>query len=68
MSNENLLPPVLPSIAEMLRVTGKNTTAFMEHIANHIEQLEAEVERLTSRVQELESKQHEPKRKRSKVV
>ena len=68
MSNENLLPPILPTVAEMLRVTGKNTAAFMEQIAQHVEQLEMEVARLSARVSELEGKQNEPKRKRSKAV
>ncbi len=42
MSNENLVPPVFPGIAEMLRVTGNNTAMFMEQVALHIEKLEAE--------------------------
>ena len=58
MSNENLVPPALPSVAEMLRVTGGNTAAFMEQIAQHVEQLEMEVDRLTTRVKELEASQN----------
>jgi hypothetical protein len=54
MSNENLVPPELPSIPEMLRVTGGNTAQFMEQVALHIEKLENEVVRLRDRVQELE--------------
>lgn len=54
MSNENLMPEPLPSVAEMLRVTGGNTAAFMDHVAEHVEKLEAEVVRLTARVNELE--------------
>ena len=55
MSNENLVPPNVPSVSEMVRVTGGNTAAFMEQIAQHIDSLEAEVVRLTNRVQELEN-------------
>ena len=58
MSNENLQPPNVPSVAEMLRVTGANTAAFMDQIAQHVEQLEMEVARLTTRVQELEASQN----------
>ena len=58
MSNENLVPPALPSVAEMLRVTGGNTATFMEQIAQHVEQLEMEVDRLTTRVKELEASQN----------
>jgi hypothetical protein len=54
---ENLTPP---SVAEMLRITGSNTAAFMEHIAEHVEKLEAEVERCRTRIEELEA-QYEPK-------
>lgn len=54
MGNENLVPPQLPSVPEMLRVTGKNNDAFMEQIALHVEKLESEVARLTQRVKELE--------------
>ncbi len=42
MGNENLAPPNIPSISEMLRVTGNNTAMFMEQVALHIEKLEAE--------------------------
>ena len=55
MSNENLVPPNLPSVPDMLRTTGGNTAQFMEQVALHIEKLEAEVARLTTRVQELEN-------------
>ena len=54
---ENLTPP---SVAEMLRITGANTAAFMDHIAEHVEKLEAEVVTLSKRVAELEA-QYEPK-------
>lgn len=54
---ENLTPP---SVAEMLRITGANTAAFMEEIAKHIDKLEAEVLQLQTRVKELED-QYEPK-------
>ncbi len=55
MGNENLAPPTLPSIPEMLRITGGNTAAFMEQVALHVEKMEAEVARLTQRVAELEA-------------
>lgn len=51
---ENLTPP---TVAEMLRITGANTAAFMENIAEHIDTLEAEVVKLTQRVKELEESQ-----------
>jgi hypothetical protein len=54
MSNENLTPPNLPTIPEMLRVTGGNTAQFMEQVALHIEKLENEVFQLRARVEELE--------------
>lgn len=54
MGNENLMPPELPSVPEMLRVTGTNNAAFMEQIALHIEKLESEVIKLRQRVAELE--------------
>lgn len=57
MSNENLVPPELPSVAEMLRVTGVNTAEFMKQVADHIDKLEAEVVQLTQRVKELEESQ-----------
>ena len=49
---ENLAPP---SVAQMLRITGSNTAAFMEEIANHIDKLEAEVVQLKQRIEELEN-------------
>lgn len=55
MSNENLVPPELPTVVEMVKLTGANTAQFMEQVALHIEKLEYEVERLTARVKELES-------------
>lgn len=58
MTNPEDLTP--PSVAEMLRITGGNTAAFMEHIAEHVEKLEAEIIRLKQRVDELEA-QYEPK-------
>lgn len=54
---ENLTPP---SVADMLRITGGNTAAFMEEIAKHIDKLEAEVLQLQARIKELED-QYEPK-------
>jgi len=51
MSNEDLKP----SVPTMLRITGANTSQFMEQVAAHIEQLEMEVARLTERVSELEA-------------
>ena len=57
MSNENLAPPNLPTVAEMLRVTGANTAEFMKQVAEHIDKLEAEVVQLTQRVKELEESQ-----------
>lgn len=58
MGNENLAPPNIPSIPEMLRITGGNTAQFMEQVALHIEKLEAEVARLANRVTELEATQN----------
>jgi cell division protein FtsB len=57
MSNENLDPAGLPSVAQMLRVTGNNTAVFMEQVAEHIDKLEAEIVKLTQRVKELEESQ-----------
>jgi outer membrane murein-binding lipoprotein Lpp len=54
---ENLTPP---SVSEMLRITGTNTAAFMDHIAEHVEKLEAEIVALQKRVEELEAT-YEPK-------
>jgi len=58
MSNENLMPTPLPTVSEMLRVTGANTAEFMKQVAEHVEKLEGEVERLRQRVDELESTQN----------
>jgi hypothetical protein len=66
MNNPEDLTP--PSVADMLRVTGENTSNFMFYVSEHIEKLEQEVVRLQSRIVELESKQNEPKRKRTKAV
>lgn len=52
MLDENLK---MPSIADMLRVTGGNTAVFMEQVALHVEKLEEEVARLTQRISDLES-------------
>lgn len=52
---ENLTPP---SVAEMLRITGGNTAAFMEQVADHIDKLEATVVELQRRVAELEGKEN----------
>ena len=54
MTNENLQP----SVSQMLRMTGANTSQFMEQVALHLEKLEAEVDRLSQRVQELEGAQN----------
>lgn len=54
MTNEN----VQPSVSQILRMTGANTSQFMEQVALHLEKLEAEVTRLTQRVQELEGAQN----------
>lgn len=54
MGNENLLPPELPSVAEMLRITGGNTASFMEQVAQHIDKLEEEIVKLRERVAELQ--------------
>jgi uncharacterized protein YceH (UPF0502 family) len=56
MSNENLVPPNVPSVAEMLRITGGNTAAFMDQVAAHIDKLEQEVLQLQQRIAELEQK------------
>lgn len=53
-SPENLTPP---SVAEMLRLTGDNTSKFMIHVADHIDKLEQEVVKLQNRIKELESTQ-----------
>lgn len=58
MSNENLVPPQLPTVSEMLRVTGANTAEFMKQVAEHIDKLEGEVAVLRQRVEELESTQN----------
>ena len=54
MTNEN----VQPSVSQILRMTGVNTSQFMEQVALHLERLEAEVTRLSQRVQELEGAQN----------
>jgi outer membrane murein-binding lipoprotein Lpp len=54
MTNENLQP----SVSQMLRMTGANTSQFMEQVALHLEKLEAEVDRLSQRIQELEGVQN----------
>lgn len=43
-----------PSVGQMLRMTGNNTSQFMEQVAQHVEQLEMEVARLQERVNQLE--------------
>ena len=43
------------TVVDMIRKTGHNTAEFMEKVAAHIEQLEAEVLRLRERVQTLEN-------------
>ena len=57
MSNENLDPAAIPTVAGMLRVTAGNTAAFMEQVAEHIDKLEAEIVKLQQRVTELEESQ-----------
>lgn len=52
---ENLTPP---TVSEMLRVTGENTAAFMQHIADHVDKLEASVLQLQQRIAELEGTQN----------
>jgi hypothetical protein len=51
MTNENLQP----TVPQMLRMTGENTSEFMKQIADHIEKLEAEIELAKLRVSELEA-------------
>jgi chaperonin cofactor prefoldin len=58
MTEEIKAPPTVP---EMLRMTGDNTAQFMEHVANHIEQLEARVKELSDRISELERVQDDLK-------
>ena len=53
---ENLAPP---SVAEMLRITGGNTAAFMEHIAEHVEKLEAQIVDLQQRITQYETAENE---------
>lgn len=50
MSNENLQP----TVGQMLRMTGGNTQDFMNKVADHVEQLEAQVGQLKQRIAELE--------------
>lgn len=47
----------VPSVSQMLRMTGENTHTLMLQIAEHIDKLEAQVVQLTNRITELESKQ-----------
>ena len=61
MSNENLVPPNVPSVAEMLRITGGNTAQFMDQVALHIEKLESEIMRLTAMIQDMSSQNNESK-------
>jgi hypothetical protein len=42
----------------MLRMTGENTSQFMEQVALHLEKLEAEIDQLGQRIQELEGVQN----------
>lgn len=49
--NENLTPPSIP---DMLKVTGANTAAFMQHVAEHVDKLEQTIVELTQRIAELE--------------
>lgn len=59
MSNENLVPPEVPSVAEMLRVTGLNTAEFMKQVAEHVDKLEQEIVKLRQRVEELETERQQ---------
>ena len=59
MSNENLVPPEVPSVAEMLRVTGLNTAEFMKQVAEHVDKLEQEIVKLRQRVDELETERQQ---------
>jgi uncharacterized protein YukE len=43
------------SVAEMIRMTGENTSGFMKQVADHIEKLEQAVADLKARVNEMES-------------
>jgi ubiquinone biosynthesis protein UbiJ len=43
------------SVSEMLRMTGENTSGFMNQVADHIEKLEKAVADLKARVNEMES-------------
>jgi uncharacterized protein YceH (UPF0502 family) len=54
MSNENLAPVDIPTVADMLRMTGANTAEFMKQVAEHIDKLESEIVQLRQRVEELE--------------
>lgn len=44
----------LPTVPEMLRMTGINQADFLEQVAVHIEKLEEAVSQLRTRVEELE--------------
>ena len=50
MSNENLQP----TVSQMLRMTGENTSEFMKQVADHIDKLEEGVQQLQARIEELE--------------
>jgi cell division septum initiation protein DivIVA len=43
------------SVPEMLRMTGENTSGFMNQVADHIEKLVQAVADLKARVNEMES-------------
>jgi hypothetical protein len=45
----------LPTVPEMLRTTGENTSEFMKQVAEHIEKLEDAVKGLQARIAELEA-------------
>ncbi len=49
---ENL---AVPSVADMLRITGGNTAQFMEEVAKHLDKLEATILQLQQRIAELEN-------------
>jgi hypothetical protein len=50
---ENLTPP---SVVQMIRVTAANSAEFMEHVALHLEKLEAQLADLQVRLEKYEAK------------
>jgi len=47
------------TVAEMLRITGRNTGDFMDQVAIHVEKLEAEILQLKNKIKELEESKNE---------